>query len=201
LVRGVWPSRWVSGRYLLRDARLSRRGIWGLAVFGFWAALQWNARAAPTGVADRARALIAELEANGATRELSGPSVSRAKQALSRAETVPPARAAGLEETGLEWAEVARDLVRASEAERASDAMEQEASGLATEMARLRAAVEQAMARVGRARQDLKELEIAPTHASAKANTGPAQSSAAVPSVPPAAPPRAVTAPATPEKK
>jgi hypothetical protein len=148
------------------DARASRapraRGaVWCLAVFGFWAALQWDVRAAAAGVADRARSLIAELEASGAARELVGPAVGRAKQALSQAEAASPARAPQLEDTALEWAEVARDLVRASEAERASDALEQEASALATEIARVRAAVEQAMARVGRARQDLKEVEPA----------------------------------------
>lgn len=133
--------------------------MWCVAVFAFWAALQWDVRAAAAGVADRARSLIAELEASGASRELVGPALGRAKQSLSQAEAAPPARAPGLEDTALEWAEVARDLVRASEAERASDALEQEASALATEIARVRAAVEQAMARVGRARQDLKELE------------------------------------------
>jgi hypothetical protein len=143
-----------------------------VAVLGFWAALQWDVRAAAAGVAERARSLIAELEASGATRELVGPAVGRAKQALSQAESASPARAPQLEDTALEWAEVARDLVRASEAERASDALEQEASTLATEMARVRAAVEQAMARVGRARQDLKDLE--PTTAPASATTHPA---------------------------
>jgi ABC-type transporter Mla subunit MlaD len=148
------------------DARASQttraRGtVWCLAVFVFWAALQWDVRAAAAGVADRARSLIAELEASGAARELVGPAVGRAKQALSQAEAASPARAPQLEDTALEWAEVARDLVRASEAERASDALEQEASALATEIARVRAAVEQAMARVGRARQDLKEVEPA----------------------------------------
>jgi hypothetical protein len=181
LVRGVWSSRWVSGTYLLRDACVSggarvpraarsdnaraRRVAWCVAVFGFWAALQWDVRAAAAAVADRARSLIAELEASGAARELVGPAVGRAKQALSQAEASSPARAPQLEDTALEWAEVARDLVRASEAERASDGLEQEASALATEIARVRAAVEQAMARVGRARQDLKELEPTTTHA------------------------------------
>jgi hypothetical protein len=141
--------------------------------------------------------LIAELEASGAPRELVGPAVGLAKQALSQAEAAPSARAPRLEDTALEWAEVARDLVRASEAERASDALEQEASALATEIARVRAAVEQAMARVGRARQDLKELEATTSHApSALTKGGAAAKPAAAPPkegapIPPGAAPRA----------
>jgi hypothetical protein len=174
----------------------ARHSLWCVAVFGFWAALQWDVRAATAGVADRARSLIAELEASGAPRELVGPAVGRAKQALSQAEAAPPARAPRLEDTALEWAEVARDLVRASEAERASDALEQEASALATEIARVRAAVEQAMARVGRARQDLKELEATTSHAASALTKGAATKPAAVPAkegapILPGAPPRA----------
>jgi len=179
LVPGVLPSRWVSGTYLLRDSSFStgvRRALGCVAVFAFWAALQWDVRAAPAGVADRARSLIAELEGSSAARGLVEPAVGRAKQALSQAEGASPSRTARLEETALEWAEVARDLVRASEAERASDGLEQEASALATEIARLRAAVEQAMARVGRARQDVKELEATSTHAGAA--TAPAGAAA-----------------------
>lgn len=205
LVRGVWPSRWVSGRYLPRDARFSRRGIGGLAVFTFCAALQWDAGAAPSGVADRARAMIAALQANTEARELVGPTVGRAKQALSQAEAAGPAAAAALEDAALEWAEVARDLVRASEAERASDALEQEASGLATEIARLRSAVEQAMARVGRARQDLKELEGTSTHAAPRPSVAPEAPSAPARTAPPASapakPPAAAEKPAPSEKR
>lgn len=194
MVRGVLSPRRVSSAYLLRDARFSRRGVPCGAVLAFAAALQWNAHAAPPGVADRARALIAELEADAAARELVQPTVGRAKQALSRAESAPAAHAAPLEDTALEWAEVARDLVRASAAERASDALEQEASALATEIARLRAAVEHAMARVGRARQDLKALEGgAPPAGALPAGTVPVQ-----PGPKPAAPPRESPKPAAP---
>jgi hypothetical protein len=174
----------------------ARRSLWCVAVFGFWAALQWDVRAATAGVADRARSLLAELEASGAPRELVGPAVGRAKQALSQAEAAPSARAPRLEDTALEWAEVARDLVRASEAERASDALEQEASALATEIARVRAAVEQAMARVGRARQDLKDLEATTSPAASALTKAAAAKPAAAPAkegapLIPGAPPRA----------
>jgi hypothetical protein len=186
----------------------ARRSLGCVAVFGFWAALQWDVRAATAGVADRARSLIVELEASSAPRELVGPAVGRAKQALSQAEAAPPARAPRLEETALEWAEVARDLVRASEAERASDALEQEASALATEIARIRAAVEQAVARVGRAREDLKELEattipgasaLTKGGTAAKPAAAPAKAGASIPGATPRAP--AEVTPAAREKK
>jgi hypothetical protein len=126
-------------------------------------ALNGDAQAAATGVGERARALIAEVETNASARDLVGPSVDRAKAALAKASSgAAPAAASLLEEAALEWAEVARDLLRASAAERASDSLEQESSAIQTEIARVRAAVEQTMARVGRARQELKELEPVP---------------------------------------
>lgn len=133
-------------------------------------ALHWDARAAATGVAERARALITSAEADASARELVGPSLDRAKAALAKAATrsaASPASALLLEEAALEWAEVARDLLRTIAAERASDGLEQESSAMQTEIARVRAAVEQTMARVGRARQELKELEPGPAKSGA----------------------------------
>jgi hypothetical protein len=156
----VLASRWVSGAYLAGDAHYPRRGtpaIW--AVFAVWAALPGDALATPVNTGETARAIIAELQADASARELAGPALSRAEGALLRVRGASPTRAPMLEATALEWAEVARDLVRASAAERASDKLEQDASAIQTELMRLRAAVEQTMARVGRARQELKELE------------------------------------------
>jgi hypothetical protein len=211
----VLSSRWVSGTYLLRRSNVSagaparqrarftlarspqrawaRRVVTGVAVFAIWAALQWDVRAAAASVADRARALITEVEASSAARELVAPAVGRAKQALSRAETAAPALAPALEDAALEWAEAARDLARARAAARASDALEHQASALATEIARVRAAVEQAMARVGRARQDLKQLE-ATTASTASTHTGAAAKEGAAPAKPVAAPANALPA-------
>jgi hypothetical protein len=149
LVRGVLASRWVSGAYLPG----------ALALLTALAPFTADAQAASGGAGETARALIVELERDGSARDLVGPALSRAKEALSKAEAAPPTRAPLLEATALEWAEVARDLLRASAAERASDRLEQDASATQTEIARVRAAVEQTMARVGRARQELKELE------------------------------------------
>jgi hypothetical protein len=163
LVPGVLASRWVSGAYLLGDAHFSRGAmLWLTMVLATWAAFESDARATPGGAGETARSLIAELERVGVAPGLVGPALSRAKEALSTAERAAPTRAPLLESTALEWAEVARDLARASAAEQASDRLEQDVSVAESEIARLRAAVEQTMARVGRARQELKELETKP---------------------------------------
>jgi hypothetical protein len=166
--------RWVSGGYPLRavvpraGGRWLRRGIYCASIIAGGLAVNWDAEAAATGVGERAEALIAEVETNASARELVGPSVDRAKAALSKASSsgAAPAAASLLEEAALEWAEVARDLLRASAAERASDGLEQESSAIQTEIARVRSAVEQTMARVGRARQELEELEPVPVKSS-----------------------------------
>lgn len=133
-----------------------------MMALAIWAASEGEARAAPGGAGETARNLIAEIERVGAAPGLVGPALSRAKDALSRAERAAPTRAPLLEATALEWAEVARDLARTSAAEQASDRLEQDVSATHTEIARLRAAVEQTMARVGRARQELEELQTNP---------------------------------------
>jgi len=139
----------------------------GLLCAAVW--LHEPARAAGGTLAEEARGLVHALEADAAVRELVGPTTARAKNALSRAEAAgaSPERAALLEGTALEWAQVARDLKRATDAEQASDRLEQELSALQTENVRSRAAVEQAKARVGRARQELLELEAGATKSSA----------------------------------
>jgi hypothetical protein len=123
------------------------------------AALQGLAYAAPGTPGETARTLVAELDRDGPAHELVEPALNHAKDALAKAQTAAPTRAPMLEATALEWAEVARDLARASAAERTSDRLEQDVQSTQTEVARLRAAVEQMVARVGRARQDLKQLE------------------------------------------
>jgi hypothetical protein len=160
-------------------------GIW--TVFAIWAALPGDALATPVNTGETARTIIAELQADASARELAGLALSRAEGALSRVPGASPTRTPLLEATALEWAEVARDLVRASAAERASDKLEQDASAIQTELMRLRAAVEQTMARVGRARQELKEREAgASSLGAAPRGTGkpPAAPAGAAPKAP-----------------
>lgn len=142
--------------------RRTSRACLPLCAIGLGAVLlAWSARAAG-GLADRARTLLAQIEADPAAKDIVAPATSRAAAALNRAAAEPqPARAELYEAAALEWAEVARDLRRAREAELASDQLERELSALHTELVRSRAAVEQAVGRVGRARQGLAELEAA----------------------------------------
>jgi uncharacterized membrane protein len=121
-----------------------------------------NALAAGSSLGEQTRALLDQVLADESSRELVSRATTRSKEALSRAGALvgqAPAQSTLLEATALEWAEVGRDLQRARDAEQASDRLEQELSSLQTEIVRSRAAVEQAMARVGRARQELLELE------------------------------------------
>jgi hypothetical protein len=121
----------------------------------------WSASGAGV-LADRARALLAQSEADPVAKDLVEPATSRATAALARAAAeAQPATAELYEAAALQWAEVARDLRRAREAELAADQLERELSAIQTELVRSRAAVEQAVARVGRARQGLAELEAA----------------------------------------
>jgi len=133
----------------------------------------WNARAAGS-LADRARALLAELDADPSAKELVAAAAGRANAALGQAAAASePTRAELHEAVALQWAEVARDLRRAREAEVASDQLEREASAIQTELVRSHAAVEQAMARVGRARQGLAELEAAAAEAPSNPKPNP----------------------------
>ncbi|HEU4581052.1 MAG TPA: hypothetical protein VFS67_22495 [Polyangiaceae bacterium] len=110
--------------------------------------------------ADRARQILQAVEADESAHELVSRALNQAHSTLDQAaREAAPERRAALEATALEWAETARDLKRAGEAEQASDRLEQSLSALQTELVRTRASVEQALARVGRARQELSELE------------------------------------------
>lgn len=168
--RGFWLDA-IAVAWLVRPVfrwRFVLRG--SLPALGLVSAALWlhgQARAAGGTLAEEARALIGELEGDAAVLELVNPATTRAKDALSRAEAAAPERAAFLEAAALEWAQVGRDLKRAKDAEQASDRLEQELSALQTENVRSRAAVEQAKARVGRARQELLELEAGAAKSSA----------------------------------
>ena len=116
--------------------------------------------AAASAPADEARRILQAVEVDESARELVSRALNQAHSTLDQAaHEAAPDRRAALEAMALEWAETARDLKRAHDAEQASDRLEQALSGLQTELVRTRASVEQALARVGRARQELSELE------------------------------------------
>src|SRR5688572_31273909 len=111
--------------------------------------------AADTPVGEATR-LLAELQAAQAAQD---PNVARpmgeAQKALdgakARANDPTPKQRELLQATALAWAQLARDTQRALVAERAAARVESELSRAQTESVRAHAAVEQAMARLGRA--------------------------------------------------
>jgi hypothetical protein len=129
-----------------------------------WAGVPGAAQAAAVGAGEEARQILASLEADPAVRELVSRPVAQARAALAKADVkdLSAKQHALFEATALEWAGVARDLKRARDTEQESDRLEQGLSSIQTELVRMRASVEQALARVGRARQDLNEHEHPP---------------------------------------
>ena len=130
------------------------------SLLALWAVVGGEVRAAAS-PAEEARQILSAVEADATTRELTSRAVAQAHSALDRAQASAEAgpQRELWDATALEWAEIARDLQRARAAEQASDRLEQSLSTLQTELVRTRASVEQGLARVGRARQELAELE------------------------------------------
>jgi hypothetical protein len=111
----------------------------------------------------RAEALIAELERAPAHARLARDAIESAKRAARRADE---ARAAGdlvhspeLDALAREWAETGSDLVRAADAEKKLADTQRELTRVETQATRARALLEETVARRGRARAKLEELE------------------------------------------
>ncbi len=133
-----------------------------LALLTMWSSVRAQGTIGADSPAEQARQLLQVVEADPASRELVSRAVQQARAALdAAAKNGVASQRAALEATALEWAELARDLKRTREAEQSSDRLEQSLSALQTELVRTRASVEQARARVGRAQQELEELERA----------------------------------------
>lgn len=114
----------------------------------------------------RSEAALGTLSKTPAHAWLARESIDPAKRALRRADD---ARASGdyphaalLEGLALEHAESGVDLVRAVDAEKKLAQTEKELTELETKITRARALLEETLARRGRARAKLEELEKAP---------------------------------------
>lgn len=127
---------------------------------------------------DRAKALLAELDKQGAASGAARDAVAESRRALSRADK---ARLAGdqkhgaeLETLALEWAEAGRDLTRAAAAERRAAELEKKLADAEVKLRTTRTLIEQAAARRARADAELAELKKAPeTATSAKPEKAP----------------------------
>jgi hypothetical protein len=170
----------------------------GLVVLGL--CMAGVAGAADNAIVTEARRLLAALGADEAPSPFVARAVDQAKRALERADALgadaAPKYRELLQQTGLDWAEVARYLSRTLAAEQAADAVEAGLSKVQTDLVRAHAAVEQAMARLGRARAEIETLQagarpgVAPPGAAAPAATQPAMAPSA-----PAAPSGAAAVP------
>ena len=107
-----------------------------------------------------ASALVLKLEQDASQASVIATSIAAAKQALERATTL---RGAGDERhaktaDGLarEWAETARELARAADAEAKASELRRKAVDAQAKLERSRALVEEAIARAGRLRAELE---------------------------------------------
>jgi hypothetical protein len=107
--------------------------------------------------------IVKELRRYPAHGSLAREPIAHAERALRRARD---ARAAGdhehaamLEHVAEEWALTGRDLVRAAQAESEASRLQKQAAEVETKLVRARALVEETVARRGRAREKLEELE------------------------------------------
>ncbi len=112
-----------------------------------------------------AEALLAPLEHDDAHKSITVDAVKQARDALERATRMrdanDEARARLAETLGREWAQVARDLVRASDAEQAATQARLAADDAGARAERERSLLEEAIARQGRLRAELDGLEKA----------------------------------------
>jgi len=123
--------------------------------------------AAPAAAQDEdraaAQALVQQLDHDAAHHAVTAEALAQAKDALERATRLRTAgdEAHALTADGLarEWAETARDLVRASDAEAKASELRRKAMDAQAQLERSRALVEEGIARVGRLRAEIEEAE------------------------------------------
>jgi hypothetical protein len=108
-------------------------------------------------------ATVKELERDAPHRPLTAEPMEHAKQALERAVRFralgDDAHARAADSAAREWAETARDLVRAADAESKAGALRHSAVDEQAQIERLRALVDEGIARIGRLRAELEEAE------------------------------------------
>jgi hypothetical protein len=108
------------------------------------------------------RATLQEVEARKADAAIAAEPIASAKKALDRSKS---ARDAGdrtgatlLARLAREWASLARSLLRAVDAERKADALEERLADTETKAVRARALLEETLARRGRAQEELRRI-------------------------------------------
>jgi hypothetical protein len=130
-----------------------------LLVIGVLSALASREARADDGTT--ARDLVALLGADTAHATVLAEPVGRAREAIERATRLRDSgdepRAKAADGLALEWAETARDLARAADAERAAADRRHEAMTKQAQVERARALIEAELAHVGRLRKELED--------------------------------------------
>jgi hypothetical protein len=113
--------------------------------------------------ATEATALIQQLDADTAHKALLADTLTKAKEALEKGHRMrvagDEAHAKLADAVAREWAETARDLVRAVELEKGAAASRSGAIDAGARVEREQAAVEESIARVGRLRAELEAAQ------------------------------------------
>lgn len=132
---------------------------------------------APPGDGAQAEKLLAQVEAAALGPRMAKVVQAAVDQAAHALERAAGARAAGdgaharlLDGLALEWAETARDLLRAAKAEEEALARGKKARELEVQVERARALLAESEARRGRAAADLQQAEAAAREAAQKAS-------------------------------
>jgi hypothetical protein len=138
--------------------------------------------AAPPGDGANAGRIIGEVEAKAKKDKLEQVAVEPLRHARKALERANGARASGdtaharmLDGLALEWAETARDLLRAAAAEKEAVAVAKRARELGVQVERARALLEETQARRGRAAADLERAEAEAREAAKKAAAAEAE--------------------------
>jgi hypothetical protein len=110
-----------------------------------------------------AQAMVKQLEADAAHRAVAAEPLEHARAALERATRLRSSgdetHAKAADGLAREWAEDARDVARAAEAEAAAADVRRKAVDAQAQLDRTRALVEEAIARVGRLKAELEQAE------------------------------------------
>jgi hypothetical protein len=113
-----------------------------------------------------AQALVAQLEHDAGHAAVTAEALANARAALERATRIrmtgDETHAKAADGLALEWAQVARDLAKAADAEAAAAELRRKAVDAQEQLERTRALVEEGIARVGRLQAELAEAERAP---------------------------------------
>jgi hypothetical protein len=143
----------------------ARGGAWGAAaVLAF---LLTVAAASPGAQGDRAaaQAILGELGRDASHRATVADAVARAQDALERGTRMRVARddphATEAESVARQWAETARELVRAADSETRANEIRKKALETETQVAKTRELVEEVIARTGRLRAQIQAAQRA----------------------------------------